>query len=239
MNILITGGASGLGRAITEKLAADKGQKVYFTYSRSVEKARDLESKNSNVQAIQCDFKDASSIISLCDRVKALDIDILINNAFCGIESKHFHKIDAEVFSNSFNWNVLPSLQITQAVLKHCRKKKFGKIITILTSYLTNKPPIGLSEYVANKAYLLSMHKSWVNENTKFNIASYCVSPSFMQTPLNQEVDERILDGMIANHPLKKLLTTAEVADTVHFLCTAPANLSGTHLILNSGKNII
>lgn len=238
MNILITGGASGLGKAITEKLAEQETNNIFFTYNKSKDQADRLAIKLSNATAIQCNFRDAESIDSLCLKIKELDIDILVNNAFCGMESKHFHKISGEAFLNSFQYNVLPTLRITQAVLAICRKKKRGKIVTILSSYIMNKPPIGLSEYVANKAYLLSMHKSWVNENTKFNITSYCISPSFMQTPLNADVDERIVDGIIANHPLKKILTPEEVASTVDFLCSAPAHLNGINILMNSGENI-
>ena len=65
---------------------------------------------------------------------------------------------------------LIPTILITQSVLNDFRKKKKGKIITILTSFLLNTPPIGASTYVANKAYLGSLVKSWATENIKFNI---------------------------------------------------------------------
>ena len=74
------------------------------------------------------------------------------------------------------------------------KKKRKGKIITILTSFLLNSPPIGSSSYVANKAYLKSLTKSWANENIKFNVTSNTISPSFMQTNFTSDVDERIID---------------------------------------------
>lgn len=78
-------------------------------------------------------------------------------------------------------------------------------------------PPIGSSTYIANKAYLEKLTKVWAIENSKFNITSNSISPSFMQTKLTSEIDERIIEQIISNHPLKKLLTVDEVAETVLF----------------------
>ena len=238
MNIVITGGASGLGKAITEKLVQTASNNILISYSNSASLAEALASKYSNLSIAQCNFKDKNSIAEFCQKVKDFNIDVLINNAFCGITTKHFHKMAEGVFSRSFQESIVPTLEITQAMLALCRKKRNGKIITILTSYLKDLPPIGLSEYVANKAYLYSMHKSWVRENTKFNIKSYCLSPSFMQTPLNADVDERILDGMKSANPLGKILTVEEVAESVDFLCKGSDHLNGVNLYMNSGDSI-
>lgn len=238
MNVVITGGASGLGKAIVERLSILEKTRILLSYNNSKDKAEALVSAYDNVSAAHCDFTDAGSISDFCQSIRDFDIDILINNAFCGITSKHFHKMPSETFSHSFNTSVVPTLLITQAMLGYCRKKRKGRIITILTSYLNNLPPTGMSEYVANKAYLLSMHKSWVSENSKFNISSTCISPSFMQTPLNAEVDSRIIDSIKDANPMKKLLNVEEVADTVAFMCTATDHLTGSHIYMNTGENI-
>lgn len=238
MNIVITGGASGLGRAITDQLVQNSADNLLISYSNSATAAESMSAQYSNLSAAQCNFKDLDSIASFCETVKAFDVDILINNAFCGITTKHFHKMPDGVFATSFQESVVPTLKITQAMLAICRKKRQGKIITILSSYLKDLPPIGLSEYVANKAYLYSMHKSWVRENTKFNIVSHCISPSFMQTPLNADVDERILEGIKTGSPLNKILTVEEVAESIDFLCKGSEHLNGINLYMNSGDSI-
>jgi len=240
MNILITGGASGLGEAITRILARDSKNIVYFTYASSELNAKKIESVFSNAVSIKCDFRDTESIISLTDRISQIDLDILINNAYSGKPiDTYFHKINKDDFSIEFMFNTIPTILITQAAIIHFRKKKKGKIITILTSFLLNYPPIGSSNYVANKAYLASLVKSWSNENSKFNITSNSVSPSFMQTRFTSEVDERIIEQMISNHPLKKLLTVEEVAETVLFLTKASSQINGVDITINSGTNFL
>ncbi|PWA03849.1 SDR family oxidoreductase [Flavobacterium psychrotolerans] len=59
-----------------------------------------------------------------------------------------------------------------------------------------------------------------------------------MQTNLTATFDDRILDQMIENHPLKKLLTVEEVAETVLFLAHASNQMNGIDILLNAGATI-
>lgn len=239
MNILITGGASGLGEAITKILAKDPTNTVYFTYHNSESNAKKLESTYNNVISIKCNFKDPESLKTLISRMNQLNFDILINNAYCEpIENIHFHKIPPVDFLTNFKENIIPVIEITQTAITNFRKKKKGKIITVLTSSLVNNPPAGYAVYVANKGYLEKLTKVWANENIKFNITSNSVSPSFMRTDLTSDVDPRIIEEFTRNHPLKKLLTVEEVAETVHFLTIATMHMNGVDIILNAGTAI-
>lgn len=235
MEILITGGASGLGFALTEKIAqALPNSKIYFTYSNSKNNSDILTSKYPKTFGVKCDFGADDEVDNLCSFLKDRNIDIIINNALAKLERNYFHKTSEEFIMQSFNLNILPVLKITQAFIIKARKRKSGKIITILSSAITNLPPIGMSVYVAEKNYLLSMHKSWASENAAFNMTSNCISPGFMNTNLNSNTDSRIVDEMTSSHPLKKLLTVEEVADTVLFLVQATPQLNMQNIIINS-----
>jgi 3-oxoacyl-[acyl-carrier protein] reductase len=238
MNILITGGASGLGETITKTLAANAANQVFFTYSNSQANALKIEKEYANAKAYKCDFKNQAELESFIETIKELQVDVLINNAYSGTPVKtYFHKIPAADFLEEFQQNILPTIAITQAVLTNFRKARKGKIITILTSFLINTPPIGASSYVACKAYLASLVKSWANENAKFNISSNSVSPSFMMTGLTNDTDERIIEQMEQAHPLKKLLTTDEVAETIRFLASASFQLNGVDIPINAASD--
>lgn len=239
MRILITGGASGLGEAITTKLASNPDNFVFFTYCRSLEKASLLEKKFSNVKALHVDFTNPESLNNLLITMSSINLEVLINNALSVNNVLHFHKIKANDISNSFMSNVLPVITIKQRAVELFRKSKFGKIITVLSSAIINKPPIGWSTYVAEKNYLLSISKSIAVENATFNITSNCVSPSFMLTNLNSSIDERIVEEMIVKHPLKNILTTNETADAVLFLVGASQHINGINMVINSGSDIV
>jgi len=240
MKILITGGASGLGKSITQRLASQKDHEVFFTYCHSKDEAGRIEDQFRNTHSTHVDFENNEDILRLINFMKDKDIDVLINNAISlGINKKHFHKITQEDFLEGIKRNVLPVLSITQAAIEIFRKKKIGKIITILTSSLVNKPPVGYSEYTACKAYLLSMSKSWANENSSFNITSNCISPAFMKTELTSDTDERIIDQMTAEHPMKTLLSTEETAKAVDFFVEASQQFNGINFIINAGTDVI
>jgi 3-oxoacyl-[acyl-carrier protein] reductase len=239
MIVLITGGSSGLGESITRKMATNSSCKVYFTYNRSAEKAQKITAELPNTHAIHCDFKDADSVSALKEELTRLNIDVLINNAWSGSFMKaHFHKIPQADFLTEFQENIIPAIAITQAAINVFRKKKQGKIITILTAALQNVPPTGSAIYVANKAYLQQLSKVWAAENTKYNITANTVSPTFMLTGFTNDIDERIVEQLKENHPLKQLLTTDEVADTVFFMAQASNQINGIDMVINAASSI-
>ena len=239
MNILITGGSKGLGSAIVEQLSGKADNHVYFTYYQSLEQANVITKNHHNTTALYCDFNDPESVQELLVLLENLDIDVLINNATVSYEKNHFHKLGLNVFLDSFKVNILNTITITQELIKSFRKKKQGKIITILSAATINKPPAGWAEYVASKNYLRSLSKSWATENIRHNITSNCVSPSFMLTDYNSNVDERMIEDIVKTHPLKKLLTVKEVAFTVEFLTTCSAHINGVDIVMNAGQDLV
>lgn len=239
MNILITGGASGLGESITQKMASNTANKVYYTYNKSEENTIKIHEMHPNTVAIKCDFNIKEDFDSLICKMETMNLDMLVNNAYSGEAIKaHFHKIPIIDFKNDFENNILPTIAITQKAISIFKKKKSGKIITILTSFLTDSPPIGASVYVANKAYLSSLVKSWAKENSAYNITSNSISPSFMTTNFTKNVDERVVEQIANNNPLKKLLTIEEVADVVYFFSNSSQQINGLDFLINSGVNV-
>ena len=239
MNILITGGASGLGKAITSSLLEDKENTIHFTYFKGKDSAKAIEKAHSNTKGIYCDFNDEKSLNELLNEMDTLNIDILINNAFSSLSSEHFHKTDNTHFSESFDKNIAPTVKIMQKAVVLFRKKKFGKIITVLSSYILGKPQIGFSKYIAEKNYLLSICKSIAIENSSFNITSNCVSPSFMLTNLTNNTDERIIEDMTRKHPLKKLLSTKDTAELIVYMVNSSQQINGHNFIINAAENVI
>jgi len=216
MVVFISGGASGLGEAITKALAQGGRHTVYFSYNRSLERAKELEAKFENCKGFKCDFRLPEEVTSLCRKIKELNPDVLVNNAYAGdFIQTHFHALEPPVFFSEFKNNVQPTLEITAEAIKTFRAKKRGLIVTILSSVLETQAPIGSSVYTANKAYLREMAKCWELENKKFGIVSRTLSPSFMHTGLTKNLDERVLEEMITKSPNGKLTSVEEVAKQV------------------------
>ncbi|MDW3194048.1 MAG: SDR family oxidoreductase [Cytophagales bacterium] len=236
MNILITGGASGLGEAITNKLAKDHHNKVFFTYNNSKENAEAIKGTYANAEAIHCDFRDRFSLDQFIEQIDEMSIDVLVNNAISGMVRAHAHKITIEDYQKSFEQNVLPTIAITNRALKGLRKRRNGKIITILSADIIGNPTVGMAEYTANKAYLMSMVKQWATENIKFNVSSMAISPSLMKTNIPLGVDDRIMENIEENHPLKGLLPIEDVAEAIAYFSTSSSYTTGINHIINAAE---
>lgn len=240
MKILVTGGSSGLGKAIVERLLQDENNRLCFTYNRHAEEATRLMNGCVRVEALKCDFANEAEVDSLMEQIVAFGPDVLINNAYAGNpQGKHFHKTDSVEFMESFRRNLIPAIRITQACIGIFRKKKSGKIINVLTDALLDLPPVGYAVYTANKAYLEQLSKSWNREYMKYNITSNCVSPGFMQTNLSMDVDERVVEQLKEAHPLHALLTPGEVADVIAALVYASQQVNGVNIPVNASQHVI
>ena len=239
MNILITGGSTGLGRALVETCASDLDNQIIFTYCRHEDEAQALAGRFQNVRAVQVDFSDAQSVDLFAKSLEAESVDALVNNAYAGNpQGVHFYKTDPTEFSQAFERNVIPLIKITQACVKGMRKRKFGKIINIITSYVMDVPPTGFSVYTATKAYIRQISKSLSKELGRFNITSNCILPDYMQTDFGQ-VEDFQLEQMKDAHPLKELLKPQEVADIIYQLLKASQQLNGVEIPINAAQHIL
>ncbi len=239
MKILVTGGSSGLGRAIVEKLASKIENEILFTYCRNLKAVEELNSSFPNTKGYCVDFTDCQSINDFIEQLENIEIDVLVNNAYSGsAQGKRFHQTEFEDFLKAFNDNILPTVRITQACIKGMRKRKFGKIVNIITSYVMDVPPIGFSVYATTKAYLRQLSKSISREYASFNITSNCILPDYMPTTFGQVSDYQ-LEQMLATHPLKQLLTPSEAADIVIGVIEASQQLNGVEIPINAAQHIL
>lgn len=241
MNILITGGTSGLGEATVELLHKD-GHNIWFSYLPTVEfvnVAHKMESTYENVYSIPIDFCEEGSVNEFCEQIKSLDIDVLVNNTYVGKpQTTYFHKIAHEEFVKAFQNNIIPTVSITQTVLAGMMFRRFGKIINILSEAVIGLPPMGYTLYAANKAYLMELSNVWNKEYTRYNITSNCILPAYMQTKF-AVVDSRLLEQMKNEHPLKRLLNVREVAQAIKFFVDSTQQINGVKLPINAAQMLM
>ena len=209
-----------------------------FTYCRHEDEAQALAGRFANVRAVQVDFSNEASVKSFAEMIATEPVDVLINNAYAGSpQGVHFHKTAPEDYAKAFETNVMPVIRITQACVAGMRKRKFGKIINIITSYVMDVPPTGFSVYTATKAYIRQMSKSWSKELGRFNITSNCILPDYMQTSFGQ-VEDFQLDQMKNAHPLKELLKPEEVAQVAYHLIQSSQQLNGVEIPVNAAQHM-
>ena len=239
MKILVTGGSSGLGKAVVSEMAKDKENIILFTYYQHEDISYRLSKDYSNVKGIQVDFTNSSSVDAFVEFLATEQIDVLVNNAYIGNPiGTYFHKTDSKDYLAAFQNNVLPLIKVTQTCIIGMRKRKFGKIVNIITSYLIDVPPTGFSVYTATKAYIRQLSRSISREYGRFNITSNCVLPDFMNTGFGH-VEDFQLEQMKSTHPLKELLDPSEVAEVVYHLIKSSQQINGIDIPINAGQHMM
>jgi 3-oxoacyl-[acyl-carrier protein] reductase len=203
--ILITGGSSGLGKAMAVELVA-QGANVVIT-GRDKQK---LEKTANEIGCIALHF-DVSNYDSITGNVvKAIELlgglDVLINNAGIG-KFDLVEDVKIEDFENVFATNVFGLAILTQEVVKYFKIQNKGNIINIASTAAVKGFAYG-TVYAASKFALRGMTQSWQTELRKHNIRVMLVNPSEVPTAFNQtdRVEKK-------NEPKK--LTPTEIAHSI------------------------
>jgi NADP-dependent 3-hydroxy acid dehydrogenase YdfG len=240
---MITGATSGIGLACARKFA-ENGDQLILTgrnEQRLEEIRKELTDKGTKVLTLVFDVRNREDARQCIDELpdEWKEIDVLVNNAYIGNPiGTYFHKTDSKDYLAAFQNNVLPLIKVTQTCIIGMRKRKFGKIVNIITSYLIDVPPTGFSVYTATKAYIRQLSRSISREYGRFNITSNCVLPDFMNTGFGH-VEDFQLEQMKSTHPLKELLDPSEVAEVVYHLIKSSQQINGIDIPINAGQHMM
>lgn len=241
---LITGGASGIGKATAERFTEEGATVVICDVNEDVgqETAKELGSKASfykvNVadrQAVQ-DWVDA--VVDKYGR-----IDVLVNNAGILRDGTLVKVKDGELLKQmpeaDFDLVIAVNLKgvfnCTQAV-SPVMIHQGGGVILNATSIVGLDGNFGQTNYVASKAGVIGMTKVWARELGRYNIRVNTVAPGFTATEMVASMPEKILDGMKARTPLARLGQPRDIANAYLFLASDEASfISGVVLRVDGG----
>lgn len=181
--ILITGAASGLAKNVIDKIK-DNEYFIFLTVrtNKQLEKVKEKYKNYKNIKCLKLDITNKQDL----DKVKELDIDILINNAANG-EGGSVLTIPIKRLEKNFDTNVFGTVALTQIVLQKMLQKDSGKIINIAS--LAGVMPISfLGSYSATKASIIKLSIVLRNELKLLtdNIKIVLIEPGFYHTGFNQ-----------------------------------------------------
>jgi 3-hydroxybutyrate dehydrogenase len=235
---LITGGASGIGRACAERLAAD-GADV-LVVDRDAEAARAVAEQVGGT-AVAVDLSDLAAV----DAVD-LAVDILVNNA--GLQHvAPIHEFPVDRFSYILRLMLEAPFRLVRGALPHMYEQGWGRVVNI-SSIHGLRASAYKSAYVTAKHGLEGLSKVIALEGAEHGVTSNCVNPAYVRTPLveGQIADQARAHGlseedvveqvMLAPAAIKRLIEPAEVADAVSWLCSPSAtSVTGTSLVMDGG----
>jgi acetoacetyl-CoA reductase len=235
----VTGGARGIGAAITRALATD-GVKVAAGYSRDAETAekfkKEIESEGASISIHQGRVDSPED----CQRVikEAMDkwgrVDFLVNNAGITID-KTVRKMTDKDWTEVLDVNLAGAFRMTKAVLEHMIERGSGRIVNI-SSVIGQTGNIGQANYAASKAGLFGFTKSLALETAQRGITVNAVAPGFIATEMVGLIPKEILDKIVERIPQRRLGKPEEVARVVRFLLEDESSyITGAVFNINGG----
>ncbi|TQN41035.1 3-hydroxybutyrate dehydrogenase [Blastococcus colisei] len=235
---LITGGASGIGRACAVRLG-DEGADVVVV-DRDAEAAKAVAAEVGGT-AVAVDLSDLEAVDAL-----DLAVDILVNNA--GLQHvAPVHEFPVDRFAYILRLMVEVPFRLARGALPHMYERGWGRVVNI-SSIHGLRASAYKAAYVTAKHGLEGLSKVIALEGAEKGVTSNCVNPAYVRTPLveGQIADQAKAHGlsedqvvgqiMLAPAAVKRLIEPAEVADAVAWLCSpSAASVTGTSLVMDGG----
>ena len=234
-NTLVTGGAQGIGFEIS-KLFLEAGAHVTIAdYSQEAldNARRELSAYSANLQTAALNVADRKSCQALADSLPG-NLHILVNNA--GItRDKSFAKMTDDEFDQVIQTNLTGVYNVTKTLLGKFDANGPKRIIN-LASVVALYGNFGQTNYVAAKAGVIGMTKTWARELGKKGFTSNAIAPGFILTKMTQAMPKEVLDGIAAKVPVARLGETRDIANACLFLASDEASyINGTVLSVDGG----
>jgi NAD(P)-dependent dehydrogenase (short-subunit alcohol dehydrogenase family) len=239
---LITGGTSGIGRAVAKKLA-ELGVHV-LVVGRNAERGKktiaEIQAAGGQADFISSDLRDASSARDVARKAVEVGdghVDILINNA--GIYPfGPTHETTEESFDKVYSLNVKVPYFLVAELAPAMAKRGKGAIVNLATMVADYGAP-GMSLYGSSKAAINLLTKVWAAEYGPSGVRVNAVSPGPTRTEGTEAMGEG-LERLAAEAPAGRPATPDEIAEAIVFLATDRASfIYGAELAVDGGRTAV
>lgn len=242
---IVTGGGSGIGKAISQTLA-EQGAKVYIldaNLESSQNVVAEIKALGMDSVGYMCDVSNQKNVSEIIAEIAENEVpDILVNNA--GIA--HVGNIEAvseQDLDRLYGVNIKGIYNCTKSVLPYMKQKGNGIILNIASVAAS----VGITDrfaYSMTKGAALTMTYSIASDYVNYGIRCNCISPGRVYTPFvdgfikkNYPGQEKeIFDKLSKTQPIGRMAEPQEVADLALFLCSDEAKfITGTDYPIDGG----
>jgi len=238
---IVTGGASGMGKATAILLAKNKANVVVADVNtEGVKKFSEeiIPAYQQECMAEVVDISKKEEVDSFVTKVvkKFQKVDILVNCA--GIDSSgDFLELSEDTWNRVIDINLKGTFLIGQRVMKEMAKKRYGRIINIASISGEIGGKLSGADYAASKGGVFAFTKTIARYAAQYNITANCISPGQIDTQMtgtwNEEQKKAFTDGI----PMKRFGEPEEVASAILFLASEESSfVTGATLHLNGGE---
>ena len=248
---VVTGGASGIGRATVLKLASE-GAKVAIA---DVESQMELASKvvdevkaaGGNALAVPTNVANRAQVEAMVESVVKQfgRLDILVANAVITKDAFTIRKTkegDIKKMSDD-QWDAVLAVNLKgtwlccQAAALPMIEQKYGKMS--LTASFGIRGNIGQANYAASKAGIIGLTRTLALEFARFNVNVNCVAPGATKTPMTATIPEDLLKRQLDKVPFKRMAEPEEIANVHLFLVSDEASyVTGQCIIVDGGSTL-
>ncbi len=236
---IVTGGAQGIGLAVTKRILASGGRVSIWDRDRVLleETVKTLAQPN-RVQGLAVDIADLAGVE---DAAKAaIDrfgrIDILINNAAIVGPNATTWEYPSDAFREVVNVGLIGTFHCCRAVVPHMIAANYGRIVN-LSSVAGKEGNPRAPAYSATKAAVIALTKSLGKELAAYNIGVNCVTPAVAKTALAMSQAPDFLAMIVAKIPRGRMLEVEEAASMICWLASAENSFTtGAAFDLSGGR---
>lgn len=243
---IVTGGGSGIGKAIAARLAQDGATLVIADLNNAAQAAAAIGAGGTPTLGFETDVTSEPSVKAMVDEVvrKFGRIDILVNNAayFSSIPMQPFEKISVGDFMKAMNVNVLGTFLCCKAAVPHMRSQGGGRIINLGSGAPIKGNPFFL-HYVTSKGAVITMTRALAREVGKDNITVNALAPGFTLSEgimANPEHMKRDRQAMNRTRAIPRDQHPDDLVGTVSFLASDDAAfLTGQTIVVDGGSAMV
>jgi len=235
---VVTGGGSGIGRAVAQRLARDDAAIAIWDLNEqgAAETAALITAAGGTAVALRVDAADAAAIKGAADKTRAAlgPITIIVNNA--GITGNvPFLELAVDAWDRMIAVNLKGPYLCTREVLPDMLTAGWGRIINITSSSIQTGAT-NMSHYVASKGGLMGMTKALAMEFAAKNITVNMVPPGFIDTPMLRGAPVNI-EAFAASMPMKRPGKPEDIAGACAYLASEEAGyVTGQTISVNGGR---
>jgi 3-oxoacyl-[acyl-carrier protein] reductase len=233
-------GYGGIGKAVVKKLITQKKSVIIFGHTK-VSKEEELFFSKNDVLFFIADVTDEKSIVSVVNKLsKVGSISGLVFAATNKITRKKLLDLTTKELQDDFTVTVFGFFTLVKNLLSLLIKNNGASIVAITSSVLEqNHPPVSMGGYVTAKAALRLMLRQLAQDLAQHQIRVNAVAPSFIRTPLHDDVPVRFDSFLKEKNIMNRMVSTEDVAMTVCWLLSKETDsITGATIPVTCGDSM-
>jgi 3-oxoacyl-[acyl-carrier protein] reductase len=235
--VIVTGAAAGIGRGTAERFAEEGCRVAAWDVNQAPESAGVFQ---------KVDVSDARQVEAAVDEVvdRWGSVHALVNNAGIVRDAQLVKYKDGEVVSQMSDeaWDAVIGVNLrgvfncTRAVAPKMIAGGAGGVILNASSVACLNGNFGQTNYVATKAGVIGMTKTWARELGRYGIRVNAVAPGFVKTEILAAMPQKVLDGMVSHTPMGRIGDVRDIAEAYLWLASDAATwVTGTVISVDGG----